>query len=419
LPFPAEDFASWPIELAELAPFMPDVEHLFQLPAGPYEATRAEAALGGGSSADFRVRAAKWPSFQRRNVALLLARPLEAGDGPQVWLNATVTRLGLDESGRVREIEARGGSNILSVRAREVVLAAGAIESTRLLLQLDAASGRSIVDGHGLLGRHFHDHLSAPVARIAAPNRPALEKLAGFRFEGSGMRNVRFELNRARRDRALPGAFAHVVWNADTPGGFDALRDIYRSVQRRTLPRGGDLARLARNSSWLLRAAWARASDGRVLPPDGAKCELHLVTEQIPVAENRITLSERDRDAFGLPLARIDWRVGDADIANTAAVLRVLSNYWDGAPRALFGALEALPRDRWEAALSDGGGIFHPGGSARMGHSAANGIVDRDLRVFGVPNLRVLSTAVFPTGGSANPTMMLILMAFRCARQLR
>jgi choline dehydrogenase-like flavoprotein len=54
-----------------------------------------------------------------------------------------------------------------------------------------------------------------------------------------------------------------------------------------------------------------------------------------------------------------------------------------------------------------------------MGHSAANGIVDRDLRVFGVPNLRVLSTAVFPTGGSANPTMMLILMAFRCARQLR
>ena len=420
IPFQREDLEpAWPIAFAELAARIDRAERLFSLPEGAYEVRETGEALSGGSAADFRIRAAKWPAFRRRNVARLFETALNGARGPAVWMNATLTAMRLGPGGRVRSLEARSRNAALTLAADEVVLAAGAIESTRLMLKLDADCNHLLSDGRDLLGRYFHDHLSAPVARIVAPRRRSLNRLTGFRFEKSGMRNVRFELDGAcRRQQALPGAFLHLACQAREPGGFDALREIYRAVQRRKFPHVADVARLARNTGWLARAAWTRAVDRRVLPPDDAEFEVHLVTEQVPVAENRITLSADAHDEFGVPLARIDWRVGVQDQENTAAVLAKFAQYWAGRPRELLGELDIYPRERWSEALTRGGGIYHPGGSLRMAAARAAGVVDADLRVFGVPNLRVLSTAAFPNGGSANPTLMLILFALRAADQL-
>lgn len=66
--------------------------------------------------------------------------------------------------------------------------------------------------------------------------------------------------------------------------------------------------------------------------------------------------------------------------------------------------------------LSD---IFHPGGTTRMGRTVNDGVVDSDLAVLGVQHLHVLSTSVFPTGASANPTMTLLLLGLRLASHLR
>jgi choline dehydrogenase-like flavoprotein len=40
------------------------------------------------------------------------------------------------------------------------------------------------------------------------------------------------------------------------------------------------------------------------------------------------------------------------------------------------------------------------------------------LRPFRLRNTTVLSTSVLPNGGGANPTMMLMLLAFRCIDRL-
>src|SRR5271168_2103562 len=46
----------------------------------------------------------------------------------------------------------------LSIKAREVLSAAGAIESTRLLLLVDRQHGDRLFEPHGILGRYFYDH---------------------------------------------------------------------------------------------------------------------------------------------------------------------------------------------------------------------------------------------------------------------
>jgi choline dehydrogenase-like flavoprotein len=53
-----------------------------------------------------------------------------------------------------------------------------------------------------------------------------------------------------------------------------------------------------------------------------------------------------------------------------------------------------------------------------MGKSRATGVVDGELRAFSVPNLTVVSTSSFPTGGGANPTFMLMAFALRAANRI-
>ncbi|WP_429410836.1 GMC oxidoreductase [Paraburkholderia sp. WSM4174] len=52
-----------------------------------------------------------------------------------------------------------------------------------------------------------------------------------------------------------------------------------------------------------------------------------------------------------------------------------------------------------------------------MGACPADGVVDKNLNLFGVANFQLLATSVLPTGGGANPTMMLLLLGMRCVNQ--
>ena len=47
------------------------------------------------------------------------------------------------------------------------------------------------------------------------------------------------------------------------------------------------------------------------------------------------------------------------------------------------------------------------------------GVVDADCRVHGVGNLYVAGSSVFPTAGSANPTLTLLALGVRLSDHLR
>jgi choline dehydrogenase len=58
----------------------------------------------------------------------------------------------------------------------------------------------------------------------------------------------------------------------------------------------------------------------------------------------------------------------------------------------------------------NGGTVFHPVSTCRMASSADEGVVDPQLRVFGLERLRVVDASAFPnlTCGNTNaPTLML------------
>jgi choline dehydrogenase-like flavoprotein len=408
--------AGWPISYDEIIIYQKAVEKLFGLSDGPYEFQD----IVGSNDAAYVARMAKWPPFGHRNVFNLLEPALRAAHGPTIVLNATATDF-LISGCRLQCVTAHApdGSRI-TAQARHVVLAAGAIETTRLLLLLSRQNPGVLREAQDLLGRNFHDHLSVKIGILDPIDRHSCNRLFGFRFEPNGtMRKLSFELSESTLLREfVPRCYAHVAFAEEQDNGFFALRELFRYAQQRRLPPSSTITKLASAAPWLLRAARCRWFEGRLLYADEAELQVHMVIEQIPRLDNRISLASGKVDMFGQPLAQIEWSVDSEDVDNVVRATDAFRTMWNSSRLALVARFAQHPQVEIESALAAESGIYHPGGSTRMGSSAASGVVDRDLRVFGLGNVSVVSTSIFPTGGGATPTMMLLMLALRLVDQL-
>jgi len=129
---------------------------------------------------------------------------------------------------------------------------------------------------------------------------------------------------------------------------------------------------------------------------------LGVLCELLPQADNRVTLAD-ETDAFGMPIATFTHSMCDNDHANVAYATRTLQRIWEHA-----GAQDILTIDRFA----------HLVGGARMGFSAQDSVVDSSHRLWGVDNVFVVDGSVLPTQGAANPALVIMALADRCARLL-
>lgn len=63
--------------------------------------------------------------------------------------------------------------------------------------------------------------------------------------------------------------------------------------------------------------------------------------------------------------------------------------------------------------------LYHPVGTARMGTSPANSVVDLDCRVHGVSGLRVMDASVFPEQISGHPTAPIGALAYKLSEMIK
>ena len=64
-----------------------------------------------------------------------------------------------------------------------------------------------------------------------------------------------------------------------------------------------------------------------------------------------------------------------------------------------------LPKDEKDGNFI--GGNHHMGGT-RMSNDSKSGVVDENLKVWGINNLYVCGSSIFPRGGTCNPTLSII-----------
>jgi len=263
------------------------------------------------------------------------------------------------------------------VRAGHVVVAAGAIESARLLLlSASEAEPQGVGNRQGQVGRHLQGHVYA--GAYALFDEPIQDGLG----PGVSIATCRF---------------AHGQGDGIIGGGMLAneftrlpLVHWYRAL-------APDAPRWGQAGKQMMRESYLRTS--HVQGP----------IQEIPTPDSRVRLSRTVKDRFGIPVAMLSGSVHPESL-RAARMLAQQAQTW----------LTAAGASRvWRT--EPGGGLSagqHQAGTLRMGDDPVTSVTDPSGRVHGYDNLWVSDGAVHVTNGGVNPVLTILALAFRTAENL-
>jgi choline dehydrogenase-like flavoprotein len=134
-----------------------------------------------------------------------------------------------------------------------------------------------------------------------------------------------------------------------------------------------------------------------------------LCGESTSSPSRRVTLSHR-ADRFGDPFAHVHYELLDFDLETFAFAREVHDRFASG--------VGAEPTELPDDPHRFGSGAHHMGGCA-MSRSAEDGVADAFGRVHGCTNVYIAGSSLFPgSSGAVNPTLTLVALAFRSAEHL-
>jgi Choline dehydrogenase and related flavoproteins len=345
---------------------------------------------------------------------------LERDESLQVLLHANVLSFEADPTGRT-VVEVRVGcldGKQFVLRARSYILATGAIENARLLLNSNAVQPAGLGNAHDMVGRFFMGHPQVDqVARIVldAPSNAAAKPLAS-----TLQTYVMMQLQPATAAREQIARFAaHVDPLAsesattlhDTPA-YQALKRLIarlKGTNFRNIGVGDDVETVFGDVGGLFRGLYTRFGSAPLL-------DIRPQCEQVPNPDSRIALNG-DRDSLGLRQVDVNWQLTDLDLVG---MRRGLATIGDAFARAGHGQMDLgeMIRDATPQSI-ECTEAWHHLGTTRMSEDPRTGVVDRTCRVHGVANLYVAGSSVFPTTGIVNPTYSIVALAIRLADHVR
>jgi len=413
----ADDFDPWQHIVRAVSDHANTVLDTLDYQAGNDFVEFAERKLGAAGqrlgSAGFASMAGLFLPFRYKNLVHLLRSRSGKKSRPRVFFNAVVNGWRMKPEvltgAIIRQVNAiASNGNQLQIEARCFVVAAGAIESARLLLELNAAASRPVIRAGAAIGCFLADHLSVSIADVVPSSVNDAIRLFAPRFSDGWMRSFRFIESNPPRD--APRAFAHFIFDNANPG-FALAKEMLGAMQGRRRP-NISFSDVASGLSGVARLGFNRYVHSRLYVPPNTPTYLQLDIEQQPVRQNCITLGD-EKDRYGRQVAKIHWSISDRDAQNIRETAQRIMNRWPGEHK-VFPVLKPRLNSSGASKPHD---AYHPVGTCRMGVDS-EAVVDSQLKVWGTDNLWVVSTGFLPSAGTANPTFTMLCLAEQLAKHL-
>jgi choline dehydrogenase-like flavoprotein len=455
MPFDPIDFevrdylphSGWPIGLADLMPFYPQANRLCE--AGPFNYRVPDVAGSGGRPMirDFHSDNFSTDRLERfscpTDFGARYGHKLASAANITLMLHANVTSIGLDPTGgRVESLTIRTleGKQAI-VRAGEFVLAAGGLESARLLLASRDVHRNGIGNAYDVLGRYYMCHIAGTIGTLRI-DRPLGDVHHGYDIDSEGVywrrRLALREGVQKRQGLANFIARLHHPRIIDPVHRSGVLSLLYLAkpfipyeYAKRLHGEGQEgigvwcrhVLNVARTPQDAFGFAWHMLRDRKLaerkFPSIIVRSRANLFSldfhaEQAPNPESRVTLAG-DRDALGMLRLLVEWRYTRGDVESVSRTLALLAADLEAQGIGRFDYDPASVEAEMTRYGAYGG---HHIGTVRMGASPRYSVVDAHCRVHGVANLFVASAAVFPTSSQANPTLTIVALALRLAAHL-
>ncbi|MCW5700398.1 MAG: GMC family oxidoreductase [Rhodospirillales bacterium] len=278
-----------------------------------------------------------------------------------------VVKIEHDDSGKVTGVvyfDADGKSQ--RQKARIVCVAGNTIESPRLLL--NSASSKfpdGLANSSGQVGKNYMRHMTGSVYAV-------FEKPVHM-FRGTTMAGV--VLDEAHNDPS---------------------RGFVGGYEMETLSLG-----LPFMGAFLDPGSWGPEFAGNMDAYDHM-AGMWLVGEDMPQEGNAVTLNTDVKDQYGMPVPNVHFDDHDNDIAMRNHAYKQGSAVYDAV-----GAVKTIHTPPYPST--------HNLGTNRMSEKPQDGVVNKWGQSHDIANLFVSDGSVFTTGGSENPTLTIVALAFRQA----
>ena len=420
--------SGWPFGRAELDPYYERAFRLFDVDPGETHSTvdeLPEEEAGGAPTPDTYWSPIYFTAPTRYGKKF--AHRIADARNVRTYLYSTATKVQLNEAGGHVEGLLVGclGGNQYRVVARHYVLAGGGIENARLLMTSNDVQTAGVGNQHDLVGRYFQEHprvfdrywvpkdteaLAQRVSGAAGTLRfsrlgltdevqqkeELLNFIVNLSFGYAGQQTPQFEAVRRIVNASRP-PWSDSPYYQDTGGGPNRVRweDVTTAMKRpdRSLQAVlGALLKPARMRRWV---------------------DIGTSVEQVPRRENRLVLTN-ETDDLGIPKVELHWSLSEAEERTyrrgIELVLEALERYVPG-----ISAQRMDDPDPWPDKVL---GTWHHIGTTRMHTDPKRGVVDADSRVYGVDNLYIAGSSVFPASGASAPTLTLVALALRLADHL-
>ena len=303
-------------------------------------------------------------TFLRHAVATGLCRVIP---------HAEVRELVIARDGRIAEaIHTDAAGALHRARAEVFVLAAGAIETPRLLLNSGAGGD------NGQVGRNFMETL--------------------------GWTSIGLHPDPIGSHRGHPSD--GICWDFNDPDALDGIPGGFR------LSPGTAEANLVGPINYAARVVGGWGADHRRRMKDsfGRALALSSFGESLPGPGSFVDLDPVARDAQGYPKARIHSFLADGELHRMRRMREVIRQVLEAS-----GAGDIFE----ESGTYDEFGSSHVFGTCRMGTSPEDSVTDSFGRCHAHPNLRIADASLFPSsGGGESPSLTIAALSIRSMEHL-
>ena len=374
---------------------------------------------------------------------------LKQSERIKLFYGLTCTEIVSNEQGKqVKSLQTKtlGGKEI-SVKCQKYILAGGALNNTRLLMDSDSHHPGGIGNHSGLLGKFYMGHLSGDIATVKFTTPPK-ETIFGFdrdsdhtyirrRFSFTPEFQQEQKLSNTVGWLGAPefGDFSHqngILSSAYIALNLPLLKTrLGASTAIRRAAIGKDkgmysphvmniIKDFGQILSFIPSFGYGRFVAKRKIPAlfvysAANEYPLHYHSEQVPNPDSTVSLAN-ERDALGMRRLNINLSFSDQDIESVVKAHK----YWDQHLRKHeCGYLKYVSDDLETTVWTQAGDGFHQVGTTRMSEHPDQGVVDTNCHVHGFDDLFVASSSTFVTSGQANSTFMIVAFALRLADYLK
>jgi len=430
LPFMKEDFegrphvelSGWPVTLDDLKPYYKEAEtilgtdHSVPFNYNPWKRSNiTNAAFLNQGLKLFVTKWCKVPNFADQH-----SDKIESGSNISLLYNANVVEvLPTDDFGSVKSLRIRAlNKKEGTIKARFFIAAGGALETVRLFLASKKFGAAGLGNSSGLAGCYFQDHVAATVGEVLPTSAKKFHDIFdpfykdGFKY----LPRIKLTPLYAAKQQALH-ASAQILFAGDNTVITD-IKNILSAVKNKKAPALRILwsALAPLKLAGVIKTLWRWKINKRGPSAGKGPIWLEVHSEQNPLRESRVSLSETV-DELDVPKICLHWIISDMTIETIRKTALLVKSEFESTNIGKV-ILEPWVEDgavNPSCLLTD---VYHQCGGLKMAASDKDGVVDSSCKVYGINNLYVASSAVFPTSSFSNPTMTIIALSIRICRTI-